>query len=71
MNRYSYIIKREVSYVEEVHAQIVAKNVKEATKIAEDIGNGEPFDWPAVDRYNVAEREPQITELISLEKVRG
>lgn len=70
MNRYSYIIKREVTYTEELHTQIVAKTEQEAENIANEVAEGRTL-WPGVDRYNVAERDLTSYDLISLEKVRG
>lgn len=68
--RYEYIIKREVSYIEEVHAIIVAENEQDAQEIAEGIGLGEGVIHPPVERYNVYDREETHFELISAELAR-
>jgi hypothetical protein len=56
--------------VEEVHAQVVARNQKEANDIAENVGLGETI-YPGVDRYNVADREPVLFDVISVECVKS
>ena len=69
MKRFAYRIKREVSYVEDVEAIIVAASEKEAERIAAGIGDGESPYWPSIERFNVANQEPQRHELLDLEYV--
>ncbi len=69
MTRFPVKIKREVSYVEDLEAIIVADTRDKAIRIAEGFGDGEMPNWPDIDRYTVNERTPHRHECLDVEVV--